>query len=147
MGRRVWLTDLVGLPTKSRITIARYGKRNYARFSSPDALDARFSQGVAALESDLLVSEAAPPLTLEAAVALAKARRGDLEAAGGRITGLALESLVVRFATLSSGGRSLIPLGPLPQESGWGDSLRQAMMQFEIEPEWVRHECFFVGAE
>jgi len=147
MGRRVWLTDLVGLPTKSRMTIARYGKRNYARFSAPDALAGRFSQGVAALESDLLVSESAPPLTLEAAVALAKARRGDLEAAGGRITGLALESVVVRFATLSSGGRTLIPLGPLPQEPGWRDSLRQAMMQFEIEPEWARHECFFVGPE
>ncbi|MFC1596462.1 hypothetical protein ACFL5Q_00750, partial [Planctomycetota bacterium] len=147
MGRRVWLTDLVGLPTKSRMTIARYGKRSYGRFSLPDAMAARFSQGVAALESDLLVSESVPPLTLEAAVALAKARRGDLAAAGGEITGLALESLVVRFATLSSGGRTLIPLGPLPEESGWRDRLRQAVMRFEIEPAWVRHECFFVGGE
>ncbi|NQT16976.1 MAG: hypothetical protein HQ582_29735 [Planctomycetes bacterium] len=147
MGRRVSLADLVGLPTKSRITIARYGKRSYARFSVPDALAARFAERTAALERDLLVSESAPPLTLEAAVALARARRGDLAAAGGEITGVTLESLVTRFATLSSAGRTLIPLGPLPQESGWRDVLRQAVMQFEIEPAWVRHECFFVGGE
>lgn len=80
------------------------------------------------------------------AAALAKARRGDLSAAGGEISGMALEPLVTRFATLSKAGRSLIPLGPLPAEPSTLGPLRQVVMQFEIKPTWVQHECFFVRA-
>ena len=146
LGRQVALDDLVGLPIQTRITVARYRQRSYARFTVPDELAQRFAREVAALESDLLAGST-PPLTLDAAVALARARRGDLAAAGGEIIGIYLEPLVTRFATLSEAGRTLIPLGRLANEPGTAVALRQVIVQFEIKPAWVQHECFFLEAK
>jgi len=147
IGSRAFLEDLVGLPTTPRITVARYHQRGYARFSVPDELAEPFAREVASLEADLLVNPSAPPLTLEAAVALFRGRRGDLAAAGGEIVGVSVEPLVTRFATLSAAGRSLAPLGPLPAEPGTTRAMHQVVVQFEIRPTWLAHECFFVEPE
>lgn len=147
IGSRASLEDLVGLPTTPRITVAHYHHRGYAQFSVTDELADRFAGEVTALEADLLVNPSAPPLTLEAAVALFRARRGDLAAAGGEIVGISAEPLVTRFATLSTAGRSLVPLGPLPTEPNTTRALFQVVVQFEIRPTWLAHEYFFVETE
>lgn len=140
LGEKVTLADLVGLPTATKMAVSRYRARTYARITLPEPLAGE----VTALESALLVHEGAPPLTLEAAMALATARRGDLALAGGEITGLYLEALATRFATLSAAGRSLVPLGPLAPEPVDPDPLRQMLMRFDVNPLWGQHRYFFV---
>jgi hypothetical protein len=144
MGRRVTLDDLVGLATEPKMIVARYRQRHYTRFVLPHESADRWAGEVAALESDLLIGPSAPPLTLEAATALWKARQGALESAGGEVSAVVLEPLSTRFATWPAAARSVFPLGPLPQEPGSAAVLRQVLVQLEIAPAWIRHECFFL---
>jgi hypothetical protein len=144
MGQRVTLDDLVGLVTEPKMIVARYRQRHYTRFALPPESADRWAGEVAALESDLLVGPSAPPLTLAAATALWKARQGGLESAGGEVSAVVLEPLSTRFATWPAAARSVFPLGPLPQEPGSAAVLRQVLVQLEIAPAWIRHECFFL---
>lgn len=139
MGRRVGLINMVGLPIAKKMATSRYHKRTYGLLALPPPYEAE----VAMLESDLMVTASAPPLTLEAAAALASARRGDLVAAGGEITGMYLESVINRFATLKAAGLVLLPLGPLAPEPN-GNLLSHVVMRFDVEPVWLENEYFFV---
>ena len=149
MGRRVCLVDVVGLPVSTKtasnftsskkMAASRYRERTYALIALPLSYEA----GVAVLERDLMVTASSPPLTLEAAVAVASARRGDLAAAGGEITGVYLESVINRFATLTPAGGVLLPLGPLEAEPTRG-MIAQVLMRFDVKPAWAQNAYFFV---
>ena len=126
------------------MSFSRYGDRMYAQA----ALPAAYSQAVAALEQGLLAGPKAPPLSFEAALALASARRGDLLAAGGKIKNMYLESPLTRFIGLPPGGQAIIPLGVLPKEAlGNMTNLRSAAMRFDIQPAWLHQTHFFLLAE
>jgi len=131
--------DITGV-AEAKVVASRYGQRAYATLVKPEELAAQ----VSALEADLLLAGTAAPLTLDAAAALASARRGDLKAAGGAITGAHMEPLVARFAAIPPAAATLVPLGALPPELPSGDPLLQILMRFEIQPAWVQQEYFFV---
>lgn len=140
MGQPVTVFDVVRVPGGGSAAIARYRLRNYATTPAPLPLQAE----VEALRFDLLAGEQAPPLTLAATQALVTAERGDLVAAGGEITGLYLEGVATRFATLPPGASVLCPLGALPREETDYDFLAQMLMRFDVRPHWAQHDHFFV---
>ncbi|NQT36223.1 MAG: hypothetical protein HQ581_01970 [Planctomycetes bacterium] len=140
MGQPVTLDGLVGFRPDAQMATTRYQARTCAMISLPgDVIATQVRQ----LEADLMVGPNAPPLTLEAAEALATAARGDLTAAGGTIVGTYLEAISTRFATLGSGGRLLVPLGSLPRELN-REPLQQVLMRFTVKPAWISHRYFFV---
>jgi hypothetical protein len=99
---------------------------------------------IARLERDLLVGGTAEPLTLEAAAALATARRGDYESVGGEVTGFGLEAAVPRFSTLGEKDWHLVRLGPLPVLRSEADFARRVIFRADLTPAWIQHSCYFV---
>lgn len=143
-GRGVLLADCEGSATETPAVASHYRPRVYGWFRLPEALAAAWSEQTAALEADLFVDDRSPPLTLEAAMALASAKQYRLAAAGGSVSKLTVEALVTRFATLSQSGSRLVPLGRLPDETLGDQPLRQILFQLELEPAWMQHACFLV---
>lgn len=138
--KQVFWDRFIGLKPAVAMSVAEYRHRCYAQMRLPETIAGE----VAALEQDLLVSQSGGPLTLDAAVALATARRGDLTSVGGKIGEAEMESVPTRFATMPEAGRSLIPLGPLPDETATRDMIREVLVRFVIEPEWLQGEHFFI---
>ena len=141
VGKRIRLDRISGIEAAKRRAVSAYQRRMYATFSQPEAALAE----VTALAGDLMVNKAAPPLTWEAALALASAQRGDYRAAGGKIKAATLEAVVTRFATLPESARPLVPLGQLPAESMAPAPLSQLLIRFDFQPNWVQNEYFFVA--
>ena len=103
------------------------------------------SSAVARLKRDLLIDDDAMPLSLEAAVALFKAERGDLTALGGRIEGIELLSLVNYAAATKPEPPFLLRLGQLPREvSDSGRPMHALIVRFSLIPVWVQNDYFFV---
>src|SRR5687768_11214877 len=90
-----------------------------------------------------MVNDQLPPMTLEAAHAVMTAERGDMVEVGGEISGVHLESVITRFASLPASAAVLMPLGSLPAETFDGAPLNNALMRFAIAPRWVYHDYFF----
>ena len=81
------------------------GKSEMSRYSAGTYVTCRsiagsYAPAIAALRSDLLVTDQTPPLSLAAAVAIDSAERGDAVALGGNVSGMHLEGLITRFAGL-----------------------------------------------
>jgi hypothetical protein len=100
------------------------------------------------LRADLLVNTQRPPLTLEAAMAIAAAQRGDFVEVGGKITGVAIEGLTPLFGAAVWPIDRLVPLGALPAEqfTTGEEAARQVFGVLQIEPRWARSRYFFVSA-
>jgi hypothetical protein len=65
--------------------------------------------------------------------------------AGGRVSGLMLESVITRQASTAPGDWGMIRIGGLPTISGTGlDLLKQVQVRFVLKPLWLRHEYFFI---
>lgn len=141
MNQKVTVRDVVRIAPDSKSAIARYSQRTYANLPAPFDLSA----DIASLKLDLLVSEQAPPLTLATMTAVVTAERGDLRSVGGAISGMHLEGVVTRFATLPASAAVLTPLGQLPTEKFDGGYLRNMLMRFELTPQWACHDYFFVN--
>jgi len=129
--------EIVGL-AGGKLAVARYRSRHYVTLPLPDTAAER-----SRLEQDLLVTTQQPALTLEAAVALDSARRGNYVAAGGVIQGLHLEGLIPRFAALRPEAQQLAALGPLPAEVLPDGFIRHVLVRLELAPTWVQHRYFF----
>jgi hypothetical protein len=142
LGQRAMVTGLIG-NTEAKSTVSRYRQRCFASFALPEPL----AKEVAALEADLLATKTAAPLTLEAAAALASARRGDLAAASGEIQGIYMEALAPLFAAPPPIAANLIPLGPLPGEAIGNDPLVQMVVHFDLKPLWVQQDYFFLQVQ
>jgi hypothetical protein len=93
------------------------------------------------LERDLLVDQQHPPLTLNAAIAVALINVGDFESVGGIVNEVTLEGAVARFAKLPVAAGCLIPLGEI-QPAGV-DPLSTLVLRLDIEPKWVQNKYFF----
>ncbi len=128
-------------PCGDRTACSRYRNRLFARVAH-SALPAG---EVAQLKADLLVSDDNPPLTLEAAIAILSAQDGFLQSAGGKITDVELQSLIVHHLKLTN-DRAHIALGPLSGDAAIDDRLPidQVMYVFDIRPTWLQHKYVFV---
>ena len=141
MGQTVAVHDVIRLPGQSRVAIARYRMRTYANVPT----NLNVASELDALKYDLLVSDQAFPLTLAAMQSLTSAERGDFSAVGGTISGLHLESLITRFASLPEPAAVLMPLGVLPREDVEYRIHSQMLMRFDIQPHWAQHDHFFIA--
>lgn len=142
LGVNVLLVDLVGSVPSPAVANSRYRFRTIA-YTYPVESD-RVASEIAALRKELWAEGGSAPLTLEAAVALATAERGDFAAVGGAIAEFYLEPLIVRLAALTDNVWTYVALGPLPSEPEEIDLVRHVLMRFRVEPAWVQHPCFFV---
>ena len=140
LGKQVTLPAATGLNPAKKLVASNFHHRHYATFTLPTGYD----EQVAVLKADLLSSDTLPPLTLEAAMAIAAADRGDLQASGVTIKKVYVEPLSTRMATLPAVARPLVPLGTLPAEHMSEPSLSQLLLRTDVQPSWVRNQYFFV---
>ncbi len=145
VGTEVVIADGLAPALASAKSQGRYQDRIYPVFAPPVAALAPY---VPLLEFDLLVSPAAPAMTLEAALAIHRMKRGDVVAAGGKVTRLKLMGFIPYFSAPVTEGAppNLGPLrlGALPNEPVPPDPAEQLLAECEIKPAWVQHELMFV---
>ncbi len=134
----ILVRNLAGL-AGGKLAVARYHSRHYATLPLPDA-----AAEVTRLQQELLVTAQQPAMTLEAAVAVDTAQRGNYVAAGGSVTGLHLEGLIPRFAALRPEAQQLAALGPLPVEVPPLGFISQVLVRLDVAPAWVQHKYFFL---
>jgi hypothetical protein len=139
VGSQAIVANVVRVTATSRGAIASYANRCYANVPAGLDLDSE----VNALKFDLLVTDQAPPLTLESAIAVHSAERGDLVAAGGEISGTHVEGLITRFAGLPTAASVLVPLGILTEDKPREVGLQSILIRIDLQPAWVQHEQFF----
>ena len=125
------------LEGKAEIWMSQFAENVYGRIS---ASSMRF-KSQAALERDLLVDQLHPPLTLDAAIAVALSSVGDFESIGGSITEITLEGAAARFAKLPVVAGCLIPIGEIQPAAG--EPLAALVLRLDLEPKWVQHRYFF----
>jgi hypothetical protein len=124
---------------------SRLERRTLSQVTRPVDLD----PAVARLKRDLLlVDDDALPLSLEAAVAIFKADRGDLAAVGGQIEDIELISLINCVAATEAEEPYLLHLGQLPRYlTASGQPTRALIVRIAIKPTWVQHDYFFVDLD
>ena len=96
---------------------------------------------VAALKRDLLVAEGAPPLSLEAAIAIETAESGSLSAAGGEVAGVELQGTLIHFIRNEATGHLAVGVTPDLSKT----TIAETLWQFDIQPKWLQHEYIFVN--
>jgi len=143
VGTEVAISD--GLASAAAKAQGRYQDRIYPVYAPPVAALAPY---VPLLEFDLLVSPAAPPMTMEAALAIHRMKRGDVVAAGGKVTRLKLMGFIPYFSApakeVALPNLGPLRLGALPNEPVPPDPAEQLLAECEIKPAWVQHELMFV---
>lgn len=138
VGRPCTVMDVVGLGGGK--ASSRYSARTYARLTVP--LAPEYDQEMAALKRSLLATGDDPPLSLDAALALAGARQDCFERVGGVIQEVGLEPLLTRFATISDQTTGLSPPDKMPGEPLQEDLRPHVLARLFLTPHWVQHECF-----
>ena len=122
---------------------SRYSAGTYVTCRS---IAGSYAPAIAALRSDLMVTDQTPPLSLAAAVAIDSAERGDAVALGGNVSGMHLEGLITRFAGLPD---SAWPLETLTMSrvilKTDSSLLPNVVVRFELQPRWAQHEYFFTN--
>jgi hypothetical protein len=141
VGQKVAVQYAMGPRANSKLRYSPVRGLTYARIP----VDEQLAQAAAALADDLLVVDSAPPLTLDAAVALESAAQGDLAAAGGEIRGVGLNSLIPRFETLQDTEWGLAPLGPLNLGSGERHLGARVLVRCDVVLQWAQHRYFFIA--
>lgn len=145
LGRPGSLGPVYQLGNSAGTGIARFEQRVYASFPLADLRQA-LDQAAGQLRTELLVDDQHPPLSLDAARALAAAQLGDVERVGGTVNDLAVEALVTRQATLPAAAWMLVPLGTLPAahypgrqvgNGGIDPALEQMQVRFSLQPAWA----------
>lgn len=137
--------DVVPVSATAQRWVARYKQRIFGLIAAPpaDAWQAARNQ----LEQQLLATPQAPPLTLDAANALATARIGVFEQVGGPIEQVVIEPLLTRFVTLPEEAGTMLPLGDQPPEGldaqGTKEQGKFLSLRCDIlQPTWLQNECF-----
>ena len=124
----------------------RLEHRCYVELTIPQS--ANLQRAIDRLKADLRTDSTQPPLTIEAAVQIARAENSGYVQAGGRIVHLELQPLLPTFADLSSLSRTpFLRLGEMPDESEQIDLRSHVLTRFELIPDWVHHDGFFVELE
>jgi hypothetical protein len=153
VGEKVFVRDGIGSRAAAAYPVmTRLSKRTYAGFQGDPQW---IADAIARLESDLLLNPQRPvPLTLEAQLAIASARRGDIQEAGGRIDAMLIESVITRQTSLTPRDWGMIRIGDLIVEESKDsrnsdqdprlERLKQVQARFAIKPLWLRHEYFYV---
>ncbi|MCG8584927.1 MAG: hypothetical protein MI757_09475, partial [Pirellulales bacterium] len=143
MNSKVHVSNGIGFRSAAGYPLLTLRKnRHYAGFrGDPNWI----AEAIAQLESDLLIDQDRPtPLTLKAQLALAGARRGDIESAGGRISGMMLESIITRQTNLLPSDWGMVRIAPLAElalEENAG-ILNQVQTRFALNPLWLQNAYF-----
>lgn len=93
------------------------------------------------LKADLLISPAAPPLTLDAAIAVATAEQGYFAAIGGSVSSVEVDSRLGRIINLEDD--AILPVGSLLGERS-DEPLKDLTWRIALTPTWAQHAHFFI---
>ncbi len=137
----VLLTDLNGMPYGNiHFSIQPYQQRHYARARiNPSVLENATTQ----LRNTITPHVGETVLSLKMATALAETARGDISALGGKMSSYGLESIIVRFATISNGLKPLLMSGPIPPGEISSSGV-PVLVVLDVEPAWLQGEYYFV---
>lgn len=143
LGKTVSVLDVTPLGN-GKTAMSRRQERTYATF--PAIPSTALQAAAQSLAQDLFSEDPSAPLTLAAAAALEDARRGNFKVVGGEVTGVHLETLLVRAATLPDAAWPLEPLSALaqPVTNGGLTQLARVLVRLDLQPAWAQHECFLV---
>jgi|GEM_PF-7118878 len=140
------ITDVVPVSAAGQRWVARYQQRVFTLVGAPNA--AAWKTAADELEQQLLATPQQPPLSLDAATALATARLGVFETAGGPVVQVTVEPLLTRFVTLPDEAGSLLPLGALAPESFDPSTPGQQgsflSLRCDLRQPWLQNECFVI---
>ncbi|QDU30434.1 hypothetical protein ETAA8_55740 [Anatilimnocola aggregata] len=135
----VVFADLVPVNSTQQRWVARYRTRVFGLVAAPPA--EAWKAETDRLEQLLLASAQALPITLDAATALATAKLGAFESAGGPIDQVTLEPLLTRFITLPDEAASLLPRDEISESAGM--EVSSLAVRFDLlKPQWFQHDCF-----
>lgn len=139
------VTDVVPVSAAGQRWVARYQQRIFGLIAAPPTDP--WKAATILLEQELLATPQLPPLTLDAATALATARLGVFETVGGPVEQVVCEPLLTRFVTLPDEAGTMLPLGPQPPEGddaqGNKEQDRSLCLRCDIlQPTWLQNECF-----
>jgi hypothetical protein len=137
IGRDYSFSAAVRLSPSSRLAVVPYRDNCYSNIALPAIEKER-----ADLQRVLLVSKNRPPLTLEAASAVAAAENLDFVGGGGTVRRVHLEAAVSRFASLPNVASVLCPLGSFPKSDSDGFRPEEIVWRFDLAPTWLQHEYF-----
>lgn len=119
--------------------VSQYRSRCIGQFAG----QASFASQRGGLQSELMVTDALPPLTLETYMAV---NGTAIESAGGTINAIELHAMVTQQATVQPTDYGLIRLADLPTDA-IDNRLAAATVIFGIQPDWYRTRYFFVSAK
>lgn len=139
------VSDVVPASAVAAGGLARYHQRVFAIVAAPP-LDA-WKSAAEQLEQQLLATSQTPPLTLNAATALATARLGIFENVGGPVEQVTIEPLLTRWITLPDSAGAILPLGALhPDCNDPATTFEQGKFLslgcYMPQPQWFQNECF-----
>jgi hypothetical protein len=103
---------------------------------------ALWAKELASLQSDLQ-ADVAPPLSLEAAWAIASAERGDLLEVGGEIKNVEVDSLLARMVGCKVENWGALDAKRLTTHRR-ADGNKMFSFRSELKPKWLRGNYFFV---
>lgn len=122
--------------------VARYASRSAVLMTVPPS--PRLAQAELRLRERLLCDALLEPLSLRATLALARARAGVFQQAGGQIRELRLVPVATAYALLPDDYAAFAPLGALPKEDFTLDYRKQVALETTLAPAWGQHEAFLV---
>ena len=93
------------------------------------------------LKADLLISPAAPALTLDAAIAVVTAEQGFFAAIGGSVNSVEVDSRLGRIINLEDD--AILPAGSLLGERS-DEPLKDLIWRITLTPTWAQHTQFFI---
>ncbi len=136
--QKVSVSDVVATSEPTGSAISRLDRRMFAKLPLTDV-----GHATSLLRVELLVHEEAPPLSLEAALAIFSADQNWFTHAGGEVTSAEFGSLTARFEFIGPTDWGLVRLGPLPKETD-KEFARLLVVSAELRPAWVAHQYFVV---
>ncbi|MGE0605793.1 MAG: hypothetical protein AB7O62_01615 [Pirellulales bacterium] len=147
--------EMAGPPLlKAKVTAGdTLGTRNEAPWSLSSCNGISFTRlpsrldvngAITQLEADLLAGASLPPLSLEATLAIASARLGDFQAAGGEVTEIGLHAVVPRLTKLTDNAWGLIRLAPLWPIQPSTSMEKMCYLRCDLQPDWVQHRYFYL---
>lgn len=140
VGETVVDSDILGISPQASLAVARYDSNHYSQIK----LDFPLEQHKSDLYEALLLDDSHGPLTIEAADAISALENLDYEKMGGQITGIYLESLTSRFATLPAQVHAIVPLDDTPTVESDIAPLEQTCWRLVLQPHWARHKLFTI---
>lgn len=143
IGNTIAIDQITRLDSPTAIWMSRFDENFYIKLDVSAFSD---HDQVRLLAQDLMLNNGEKPLTIDATAAMLSARNGHYARAAGKVAGFTVEGAAARYATLPSVASGLIPIGAIPPRDEQAETASTLAIRLDVEPKWVQHRYFFIGA-